>query len=381
MTGFLVIGMSKSSSIETRFDPRTMYLLSLDPARDGYPAEKAQALFEKLPERLRTISGVDTVALAGQPPFDSELEPSQVTAEDAIGSSRVQQPITEAIVGARYFSALGEPLLAGREFTEQDQQSDASSAHSGFIPAVLSENAQRKLFGNGSAIGKHVSDDKQTYQVVGVVPDAKDVDGFSLPAMYLPLTPRNFARPAASGITVLVRSNPGRDALSGIRSEIAFMDPNLNIFNMETLAAYLDRSRASLRFSIQSWGAIGVFGLILAAVGLAGVTAYAVAQRRKEIAIRTALGASRAQVLRLVLREGAALVGVGTVVGLIGAMGVAKVVAALMNIFVDALRYGTDDPLLLVGAPLLLAAVAMLACYLPARKSAKIDPLEALRQE
>ena len=120
---------------------------------------------------------------------------------------------------------------------------------------------------------------------------------------------------------------------------------------------------------------------MLAAIGLAGVTAYAVAQRRKEIAIRTTVGASRAQVLRLVLREGAALVSVGTILGFLGAIAMARVLSALTNIFVDALKVGTDDPRLLVGAPLLLAAVAMIACYVPARRSVQIDPVKALREE
>ena len=120
---------------------------------------------------------------------------------------------------------------------------------------------------------------------------------------------------------------------------------------------------------------------MLAAIGLAGVTAYAVAQRRKEIATRTTVGASRAQVLRLVLREGAALVSVGTILGFLGAIAMARVLSALTNIFVDALKVGTDDPRLLVGAPLLLAAVAMIACYVPARRSVQIDPVKALREE
>ena len=182
-------------------------------------------------------------------------------------------------------------------------------------------------------------------------------------------------------MTILVRSDAGTDALKAIRNEIAAIDPNLNIFHEQTLGEYLDHSRAALQFSLQTYGGIGVFGLVLAGIGLAGVTGYAVAQRSKEIAIRTALGASRAQVLGLVLREGTALVGVGTVLGFLGAIGIAKVVSTLANMFVDALKVGTNDPRLLVGAPLLLAAVAMLACYVPARGSASIDPLKALREE
>ena len=217
-----------------------------------------------------------------------------------------------------------------------------------------------------------------------MVRDLKDVEGFTQSTIYLPLTSRDFARPPAGGITILVRSDAGpseTDLLSSTRNEIALIDPNLNIFNMQTLSAYLDRSRSALRFSVQMYGGIGVFGLVLAAIGLAGVTAYSVAQRRKEIAIRTAVGASRAQVLGLVLREGAALVGVGTVLGFLGAIGLAKIVSSLANMFVDALRVGTNDPRLLVGAPLLLALVALLACYVPARRSTQIDPLKALREE
>jgi ABC-type antimicrobial peptide transport system permease subunit len=313
------------------------------------------------------------------PPFTSDVEPTQLSAEDSTVSSRVLQPVLEEKVGAGYFATLNEPMLAGRDFVEADQRSPADGSKA--LPAVLNESAARGFFGNGKALGKRVRDDKLPYEVVGVVRDFRDVQGFSQSIIYLPLTSRDFARPAASGMTILVRSDAGTDALSAIRNEISLIDPNLNIFNMQTLNSYLDRSRAALRFSVQTYGGIGVFGLLLAAIGLAGVTAYAVAQRRKEIAIRTALGASKAQVLGLVLREGAALVGVGTVIGFLGAIGLAKIVSSLANMFVDALRVGTDDLRLLIGAPLLLAAVAMLACYVPARRAVKIDPLKALRQE
>lgn len=380
MTGFLVMGINKTSSLQTRFDPRTMVLFSLDPVRDGYRPEKALVLFEKLPEQLKT-AGVRSVALAAQPPFSGEMEPTQLTAEDSPESSQVLEPVVEETVGAGYFAALNEPLLAGREFEERDQWSQANASKSFALPAVLNESAERKLFGNRNAIGKRVRDDQHSYDVVGVVRDMTDVEGFTQAIIYLPLTPRNFGRPPARGMTIVVRSDAGADALGAIRNEIAFLDPHLNIFNAQTLGDYLDRSRAALRFSLETYGGIGLFGLVLAAIGLAGVTAYSVAQRRKEIAIRTAVGASKAQVLRLVLREGTALITVGTILGFLGAVGLAKALSALTSLFSDALRVGTDDPRLLVGAPFLLAAVATLACYVPARKSTQIDPIKALREE
>jgi predicted permease len=381
ITGFLVLGISKSSSIQTKFDPNTMYLLSIDPVRDGYTPEKAQALFEKLPERLKSAGPVRSIALAAQAPFSSSIATTQVAAKGSPDATQVVQSVDEQTVGVGYFAALSEPMLVGREFEERDQRGQPDGSKTFSLPAVLNERAEHRLFGSESAIGKRIRDNKQSYEVVGVVHDLTSVDGISQSVVYLPLTPRDFARPPAGGITIMVRSDAGTDALSGIRSEIAFIDTNLNIFNVQTLGDYLDRSRSALRFSIQTYGGIGVFGLVLAAIGLAGVTAYAVAQRRKEIAIRTALGASRAQVLRLVLREGAALVTVGTVLGFLGAIAMAKILSALANMFVDALKFGTDDPRLLIGAPLLLAAVAMLACYVPARRSVQIDPLKALREE
>lgn len=399
MTGFLVIGIGKSSEIRTRFDARTMFMFSLDPVRDGYTAEKAEALFQKLPERLKASGAVSGVALAGQPPFSEGFyESTAVSTTDAGDAEPVRQQLAEEIVGAGYFASLDEPMLAGREFEERDglggtgaRAANASgagtngitsgAAGNAYLPAVLSESAARKLFGNENAIGKHVRDDKQAYEVVGIVHDLKDISGISPSVVYLPLTRRDFARPPSGGMTVMVRSQAGADALGAIRNAMGNLDPNLNIFQMQTLSDYLDRSRAALQFSTQTYGAIGIFGLILAAIGLAGVTGYAVAQRRKEIAIRTALGASRAQVLRLVLREGTAMVIVGTALGFAGAMGIARILSALASMIGDALKVGTTDLRLLIGAPVLLALVALLACYVPARRSARIDPLVALREE
>ncbi len=383
LTGFIVLGFSTTSSVRTNFDPHAMYLLSIDPVRDGYPSGKAQALFEKLSDRLKNSLQVQSVALATQAPFSVEDEDDavQFTVEGSSSSSRVQQPAIEETVGAGYFAALNEPMLAGREFDERDQRNKADGPRTSYLPVVLNESAERKLFGDENAIGKHLRDDKQSYEVVGVVHNLKNGVETHQSVIYLPLTPRDFSRPPADGMMVIVRSDAGPEALNSLRSEIALVDPSLTIFNAQTFSDYLDRSRSSTRFSIQTYGGIGMFGLVLAAIGLAGITGYSVAQRRKEIAIRTALGASRAQVMWLVLREGTALVGAGTVLGFLGAMAMAKALSALTNIFEDAVKVGAGDLRLLVGAPLLLAAVAMLACYVPARRSTQIDPLRALREE
>jgi predicted permease len=381
ITGFLVIGISRVSSVQTKFDPQTMLLLSIDPVRDGDAPENAVALFEKLPERLKTVGGVQSVALAAQPPFAIQDGMTRVTAEDSHGSARVLTAVVEETVSSGYFATLSEPMKAGREFEERDQVSLAAGQKPLSLPVVLNETMVRRLFGSEDAIGRRLRDEKQSYEVVGAVHDLKKGMGISQSIMYLPMTRDEFARPLAGGMTVLVRSDPGTDALAGIRSEIALLDSRVNLFRVQTLSEYLDQSRSAVRFSIQTYGGIGLFGLVLAAIGLAGVTAYAVVQRRKEIGIRMALGARKAQVLQLVLREGIALVAAGTVLGFLGAFAIAKTLSALTSMVVESLNVGTNDPRLLLGAPLLLAGFALLACYLPARRATQIDPLTSLRAE
>jgi ABC-type antimicrobial peptide transport system permease subunit len=257
------------------------------------------------------------------------------------------------------------------------------------VPIILNQSAARGLFGNENPLGRRVTEDARAYEVIGVVHDLKSgmPSGESAAVLYLPLTRRDFASPPPGGMTIMVRGNVSAggssaiDAMAGIRREIAAIDPNLAVFDVRTLGEYLDISKTYTRIATTMYGGIGVFGLVLAAIGLAGVTAYSVARRRKEIGIRMALGSSKGQVLRLVLREGIVLVAVGTVLGFLGAVGMARALSALTDIFVEAFQSGTNDPRLLIGAPVLLAGLAMLACYLPARRSSKIDPLTALREE
>jgi len=391
ITGFVVLGLSKSAGLQNRFDARTMYLLSVDPVRDGYSAAKAQAFFEMLPERLRSVGGVRNIVLAQQPPFSIPGGAASLSANfDAGSTTQSVKSVAREKIGAGYFAALDEPLIAGREFDDRDQRMDSSAAGV-VIPVLLNQSAAKGLFGTENPVGRRTADDKISYEVIGVVHDLKNgiATGETSSIMYLPLTRRDFASPPAGGMTIMVRANSsgvtggssGVDAMSGIRHEIASIDPNLAVFNVQTLDEFFDISKSYMRIALNIYGGIGVFGLILAAIGLAGVTAYSVVRRRKEIGIRMALGSSKGQVLRLVLREGTALIAVGTVLGFLGAVVMVKALSSLTDIFVQAFQFGTSDPRLLIGAPLLLAGLAMLACYLPARRSAKIDPLTALREE
>ena len=391
VTAFLVIGLGKAAGVQTAFNADTMYLLTVDPIRDGYSAEKAQALFEKLPERLRQVGAVQYVALAEQPPFSIVGGTASLTTEIKTGkTAQVLKAVAKDRIGAGYFAALSEKVLDGREFEERDERADFSAPDQKArdqkgvaIPIILNETASLGLFGSGSTVGRRTTEDGQTYEVIGVVHDLKSgfVTGQPPAVVYLPLTRYDFAHPRSGGMTIMVRSEAGVDALNGIRREIAQIDPDLAIFNVRTLGEYLNMSKTYIRLALNMYGGIGVFGLALSAIGLAGVTAYAVARRRKEIGIRIALGARKSQVLGLVMREGTAMVAAGTALGILGAFAISRILSALTDMFVESFHMGTNDPRIVVGAPLLLAALAILACYIPARQSTRIDPLKALREE
>ncbi|MGC1157409.1 MAG: ABC transporter permease, partial [Acidobacteriaceae bacterium] len=313
VTGFLVLGLMRGNSVQTNFDAKTMAFLFVDPVRDGYTPEKAQAFFEQLPDRLRGAPAVSSFALAAQPPYlPGDDDDFQLTVVDAKAATPVQKGVVKATVGAGYFAVLREPVLTGREFEEQDGRVDVDAAVT--IPLVLNEKAAHALFGKDNAVGKHLRGERRIYEVVGVVPSMKDASGMTQGIAYLPLTRSDFAQPPGGGITIIARGHAAADAIGGVRSVVASMDPNLTLFNVQTLNEYLVRIREAMRSALRTFGSIGLFGLILSAVGLAGVTGYAVAQRRKEIGIRMALGARRSQVLGLVLREGAVLIGAGTVI-------------------------------------------------------------------
>jgi predicted permease len=394
ITGFMIIGFQRTNKVEIGFDSRNMFLLSIDPVRDGYSSDRTANLFDSLRERLKNITGVRDVVISEVAPFSPQMGVSIVTAPGEAGApDQVVRGVVKNVVGAGFFSAIDVSMLAGREFDVRDQQIDpAKTPEKGIaLPAVINQTAARAFFENRDPLGRRLSDAGKSYEVVGVVKDlsapmSQSANGEMMlanPVVYLPLTRANLSSPPPGGMTVIVRTNAQQaaDAISGMRREVAAIDPNLAIFNLRTLAEDVDQTTSYLRISSIIYGGMGSFGLILAAIGLAGLTAYSVARRRKEIGIRMALGARKGQVLRLVLREGTMLIAIGSVLGLIAAFGISRALSAMTSVLGNAFHVGVNDPRLVFGAPLLLAGLALLACYIPARRSMKIDPLKALREE
>jgi ABC-type antimicrobial peptide transport system permease subunit len=183
------------------------------------------------------------------------------------------------------------------------------------------------------------------------------------------------------GITLMLRAAPGADVLTAARRQISAIDDGVTPFNARSMNDQIDGFMAILRAAGWTYAVVGVFGLALVSVGLAGVTAYTVAQRRREIGIRIALGARKRDVLSLMMREGLALVAAGTVIGMGGAWAASRFASSMNSSVSTVTSTSASDPRVLIGAPLLVALIALIACYLPARGSTRIDPMAALRQD
>ena len=377
LTAFAMLGFQRTKAIELGFEPGNLFLLSLDPVRDGYTPQQAADFFAKLPERVRRIPGVRDAALAQSSPFGLNAGEAMMATKSEISSGpRLVQSLRTERVGAGFFETLGVPRLAGRTFREADQRENARVI-------VVNQTLAEETWPGRSAVGETLELDGEKHEVIGVVGDIGA--GFSLGrrlrCAYQPDTPGGYAAPSAQGVTLLVRAERGADIPLLVRREVGAMLADLTVFNTTSMTEQVARMASIFRVASAIYGGIGLFGLVLAAVGLASVTAYAVARRTHEIGIRRALGAQSLDILRLVLKEGMALIAVGTALGLVVAVATARVLATMLSAMEEIMRTSTHDPLLLAGAPSLLAAVALLACYVPARRSLRINPVEALRAE
>jgi MacB-like periplasmic core domain len=314
MLGLLSAGIQTTLGVQTGFDPAHLSMLSLDPVRDGYPPDRAAGLLQRILERVQSLPAVTAAALTESVPVAMAVDNVTVSHNGTIGRA------VKHAVGKDYFAATGIPVLSGRAFRREDETGPGTAV-------IVSAAFAAQEFRGVDAVGRRLTIGTpdaapsttlpgsfdyrslatrplQTVEIVGVVGDVAEglVVQKPRPAIYFPLRAQDIVQPSIAGLTLLVRSTPGTDAISLMRREIAAIDPNLATFNPRTMQEHVDRFMSMLRVASWTYGLIGIFGYVLAGVGLAGVTAYAVQQRRREIGIRMALGARAGGVLSLVMK-------------------------------------------------------------------------------
>jgi ABC-type antimicrobial peptide transport system permease subunit len=236
---------------------------------------------------------------------------------------------------------------------------------------------------DSDAVGQPLKLGTDTWEVIGVVSDTRSAFPLAptLPAIYRPVTPEGYAPPSSSGVTLVIRAFPSIDGSAHLMSEARSIAPELSVVEVKPVTREVDQALFLARVATYTYGGIGLLALILAAAGLAGVTAYAVARRTREIGIRMALGAQRSDVLWLVLREGTGIMFAGTVTGLVLALALTRALSTVVEALAETTQTSVSDPSLLLGGPALLVALALVACYIPARRSTQVDPITALRSE
>jgi predicted permease len=398
--GLLSLGIQTTMGMEEGFDPKNLYLISLDPVRDGYSADRAADFLQRLLQRVRRLPSVSSASLTESVPVLLDGNPG-VTFSTYSADPRQTQSVhwsRKSVVGQDYFDTTGIPILMGRTFRKEDETDDSRVVivSQTFVQDVWSGHdplGRRIEISNDDPSGAHftlpgtfdirpnsLERHHQVFQVVGVAGDVTNdlVASKKHPAVYFPLRPADYAQPSLLGMTLMVRSTSEANALEEVQREIAAMDSNVTPFNVRSMEEQIREFMSPLRAAAWTYALLGIFGLVLASVGLAGVTAYSVAQRTHEIGIRMALGARQLDVLGLVMKEGVFMVIIGTFIGLGTAWTGMRMLAGL---FSSVASTSASNPILILGAPLLLAALALMSCYLPARRSTQIEPAVALRQE
>jgi predicted permease len=384
--GLFVRSSVQAARLEPGFRVEQEAIAEVDASLAGYDEARGREIYRALAERLESTPGVESVSLAATVPFGMvSLGKNVQRSSNAPASATGDNNATEVecsynVVSGRYFQTLEIPLQRGRVFSAQD------ASETGPRVAIIDQAAAEKLWPEGDAVGRSVrlgsgsnGDPAIEAQVVGIVANVQE--GVSAkrwpPHIYVP-----FGQAYQSDMQIHIRTAAlGKESearlLQTARSEIRAVDPNLPILGMKTMRAHLD---ASIDLWVVRTGAriFTIFGgvaLLLAAIGLYGVRAYNVAMRTREIGIRMALGATASDAVGMMLREGMALMGVGAAIGLLLSVAVGKALSTLLY------RVDSFDPVVLIGAPAILAAVALIACYVPARRAAHLDPMAALRDE
>jgi putative ABC transport system permease protein len=367
--GLLVKSMLRLTNADAGFEPRNVLTMDLKIPRNRYRGKGERArLLQQIIDRVQMQPGVEAATLcASLPGFEGWTNDIAPEGQQPLQPGELNN-VDWAIVSADYFKTMRIPILKGRTFTRDE---DAEGK-----PVVLiDENLARRFWPNEEAVGKHIKYDSPAWhEVIGVVKEVKLYGSEAKPLIkiYTPM-----GRAAVQGPTLSVRStnNDPQNLVAALTREIHSLDKDLPVTEIATLEDILAREVSPKRFNTGLLSIFAALALLLAAIGVYGVTSYTVVQRTHEIGIRMAIGAQRRDVLKLFMGEGLKLVLAGIVIGLAGALALTRLLASLLFGVspTDATTFA------LVAVALLL--VALLACYLPARRATKVDPLTALRYE
>ncbi len=367
--GLMIRSFVALQAIEPGFDSSRLIsmVVSVEGTQEAEPHRKV-AFYRQLLQRVRGLpnvqsaSAINHLPLAGDLwgwPFAIEGRPKPRPGEAPIAVYRIVQP--------GYFSAMRIPLLRGRDITDQDAPSAPGVV-------VVNEQLAKECWPGEDPIGKRISLDGRSWTVVGMVQNAKQHDWAITPGKEVYLSYLQNA--ASTYLTLVVRTSVNPVAMAPTLQETIWsLDRNVTISEVQTMDQVVSEATATPRFNLILLGAFASVALVLAVVGIYGVMSYSVSRRTQEIGIRMALGADRANVLRLVVGQGMILVLAGASVGLVGAFGLTRLMTKLL--------YGVEptDPVTFVVVPLVLGVVAFAATYIPARRATRIDPLVALRYE
>jgi len=367
-SGLFLRSMQNAQKFNPGFESQNLLQMNFDLGALRYDADHGQQFFRDAIERAKTVPGVLSASVSSNGVFGGGLAGTIFREGEQTDPNNRGTLVGFDDVTPGHFATMRIPLISGRDFTDFDREKTTRVA-------VINEAMARAIWPDQDAIGKRfaIVSDPVLLQVIGVVGTTVvgQIGEDPQPVAYLPM--RQQYSPFG---TLVVRTNTNPEPLIGpVRAQIQPIDKNLAFTNAQTVQQILGQGLWAARMGAALLGLFGALALILASIGIYGVLAYSVAQRTSEIGLRMALGAQPRQVLALVLRQGMLLALIGATAGILVALPVARQAAGLL--------YGVSatDPLTYVGITLLLMAVALLACYLPARRATRIDPLVALRVE
>jgi putative ABC transport system permease protein len=375
--GLMVKSLWRLQNVPTGFDTRNLLTTQLSYRARPDEAARVRSFFSQLEERIKTTPGVESVAVSSGLPFLGTTETSTWVKGRPKAKPTDEMMSLQYIVTPDYFRTLGIELKRGRLFTEQDTTQTP-------LVIVIDESFAQKYFPGEDPIGKFLEGNAEVPapEIIGIVGHVKHygLDGEVPvdPQFYYALNqvPDQFLPSIVNRMSLSVRAHGDPLQLVGaIRQQVQAVDPNQPVFNTRTMEQVIKESIASRRFAMLLLTIFACVALLLASVGIYGVMSYAVTQRTHEIGIRMALGASARDVLKMVVGHGMLLVVIGLGCGLLSALAVTRVMTSLL------FNVSATDPWTFGGISLLLAGVALLACYIPARRATRVDPMTALRYE